>query len=979
MPRVATARDRCVSAQLIRDRRIRAQVTLTLSADSWFADQRAVVLGVLVGVSMSHVDIVIRQSAASSSSDRQTPSVIRPPSCGIKRLRPRASQHKLWAMPSSHAGRLSRTAGLAAACAGVAAWCSLGVLAVTDGDGARRVGILPPLWLLAALIAVVIALAAATRLSARASRPLFLSAFVLLPWIPLPVPQVFLVWTGPAVRFVWAAIALAMSADPRVRRGWRDSPLSAANNAPLVAGAIAFAILAGVHAGQGNLPNGDEPHYLVIAQSLLADHDVKVANNYERGDYQQYYGGWLQPHLSAWAGNGGAYSAHAPGLGAIVAPAFAAGGYRGAATTVALLTAFGTSLVWLAAFALTSDAAAAWFAWAVATLTVPGVLLGSLVYPDAIAGVILAAGLLALVRIERAPDREWPLWPWIALGTMVGALPWLHTRLTLPAAVLAALLAARVLERRHAGWVRQLAALCVPLAVSVGGWLMFFRVAYGTFNPSAPYGGGVPLELGQVVSGLRGLLLDQEFGLLPNAPVHVIVLAGVWFLVRARARLAIEALLLIVPYAVAASAYPLWWAGSSSPARFLTPVIFPSSIVAAMGWSGLGPGGKRVALTLLGVSALITAACAFGGEGVLAYNDAAGRARLLDWVSPLVDLPGAFPDAFRTGVLAPAAVWIAALSCWAALVVRTRGARSDAPGGAFMVPATFLIACMIAIAASWQIAGPAGRVTATRAQLDLLRGFDPRLLPLGVQLFPPRRFAAADIPRRLAIGTSPLGVSSPPTTLLHLTEVPAGRYYVRVTARANAGGEITLGIGAASAHAARWRLTGPAGVFPVTLPIVASILDVRADEDAVRSIEQVALTPAADVRVAPIPGRARDAARYGSTVVYATDNRVLLEADGFWVLGERQPDVVITTDAARSAVTLEIRNGQVANRVRLRTGRWSSEHAFAPGELWSASVPTADHNAATVVNIFVERGFRPAQFDAASTDHRLLGCRIVIR
>ena len=45
------------------------------------------------------------------------------------------------------------------------------------------------------------------------------------------------------------------------------------------------------------MPGGDEPHYLVITQSLLYDGDLKIENNHQRGDYRAYYGGDLPPHV----------------------------------------------------------------------------------------------------------------------------------------------------------------------------------------------------------------------------------------------------------------------------------------------------------------------------------------------------------------------------------------------------------------------------------------------------------------------------------------------------------------------------------------------------------------------------------------------------------------------------------------------------------------------------------------------------------
>src|SRR5919201_4441008 len=36
-------------------------------------------------------------------------------------------------------------------------------------------------------------------------------------------------------------------------------------------------------------PTGDEPHYLIMTQSLLRDGDFDLRNNYEQKDYLEYY------------------------------------------------------------------------------------------------------------------------------------------------------------------------------------------------------------------------------------------------------------------------------------------------------------------------------------------------------------------------------------------------------------------------------------------------------------------------------------------------------------------------------------------------------------------------------------------------------------------------------------------------------------------------------------------------------------------
>jgi hypothetical protein len=102
--------------------------------------------------------------------------------------------------------------------------------------------------------------------------------------------------------------------------------------------------------------------------------------------------------------------------------------------------------------------------------------------------------------------------------------------------------------------------------------------------------------------------------------------------------------------------------------------------------------------------------------------------------------------------------------------------------------------------------------------------------------------------------------------------------------------------------------------------------------------------------------------------VYAIDTRVMLEANGFSVLGGRQPDGVITTAGSAAALTFEVSNVAVANRIRVSSGEWSETRDLAPNERRLVRVPVSAQPA--IVNIRVEQG--------AFVDGRFLGCRITI-
>ena len=251
---------------------------------------------------------------------------------------------------------------------------------------------------------------------------------------------------------------------------------------------------------------------------------------------------------------------------------------------------------------------------------------------------------------------------------------------------------------------------------------------------------------------------------------------------------------------------------------------------------------------------------------------------------------------------------------------------------------------------------------------------------------------AADVPARLAVATSSLD-APPPGTLLSLEEVPAGDYRLRMTRTPSARGELVLGIGRASVPAARWPLSAEqAGRF--YLPVRASYIRVTGDAEALQSIENVALVPEPQARTPTEThtgsendvstlvlrtARARDAGRYGTSVVYTLDDRVWLEPRGFWVMGGRAPDVVIAMDHPVDSLEIDVRNGPGPNRLRIRAGAWSSERALGPDEPWHVRVPVTGHAPAIVVGFDVQRGFIPADIDPKSGDRRALGCWVEVR
>src|SRR6202022_766598 len=45
-------------------------------------------------------------------------------------------------------------------------------------------------------------------------------------------------------------------------------------------------------------PTGDEPHYLIISQTLIKYHSLNVSLDYKNGDYWNFYPGRLEAHVT---------------------------------------------------------------------------------------------------------------------------------------------------------------------------------------------------------------------------------------------------------------------------------------------------------------------------------------------------------------------------------------------------------------------------------------------------------------------------------------------------------------------------------------------------------------------------------------------------------------------------------------------------------------------------------------------------------
>jgi hypothetical protein len=276
---------------------------------------------------------------------------------------------------------------------------------------------------------------------------------------------------------------------------------------------------------------GHEPHHLLTAESIVADGDFDLRNQYATRAYEDFYPDRLRPEGRETQGR--LHEPYGIGFAALIAPAYALGGAKGIELFLAALAALSVALAYRLALRVVPDPWATWAATAVG-VSPPLFAYASAVSPEPAAGAALAGAALLAVRLDARPSRR----DAVGCFALLGALPWLGIRFA-AAGVLVGYIGARALWRVRR---RTLAIGSVELAL--------FSVAVYVGLNEAFFGGPTPyaaLAPGDSATGtssateylershrLVALLLDRDAGLLRWAPVLLLACLGLWWLWRTR-------------------------------------------------------------------------------------------------------------------------------------------------------------------------------------------------------------------------------------------------------------------------------------------------------------------------------------------------------------------------------------------------------------------------------------------------------------
>jgi hypothetical protein len=354
----------------------------------------------------------------------------------------------------------------------------------------------------------------------------------------------------------------------------------------------------------------DEPHYLIITQSLVLDHDLDLANDYAGTRYFEFYPEKLPDIHGIVVGNA-IYSIRDLGLPLLSVVPFAIAGRTGVLAMLCLVGALLAVQLYLLLRDLRFDRRGAFLAVAATMFVHPILTYTTQIYPDLIAALVFVTAARLLRRGMLASIRELAL-----ASALTGTLPWLSTRAWFVAVGLGLMIAYCALRPRR-DLTRRVAAGALPFAALVLALSYLNWREFGLFIASAGYfllRDYQPVLVYTPWVGATGLLFDGAFGLIPRAAVYLLAFLGVAALWRrARAGHGAEIAALAIPWAlsflyIASIAY--WYADGGPASRYLVASL-PFLVAAVAGGIETTLAVRRGRDVLVGIAAALVAWSAF--------------------------------------------------------------------------------------------------------------------------------------------------------------------------------------------------------------------------------------------------------------------------------------------------------------------------------------------------------------------------------
>jgi len=286
---------------------------------------------------------------------------------------------------------------------------------------------------------------------------------------------------------------------------------------------LVFALAATVFYARRIHLSGDEPHYIMIAQSLVDDGDFDLKNNLENKTYFKYLPVEIPLHGMVHAGKYRSF--HLPGVSFLLVPFFylfnLLGGWIPASLYFRLCAALINAFFALGLFNIMKSI---WPEKNNSTLflffltTFPLVFHAIHLFPELPASTLLIYAYLH----SRGQHKKFFL-----AGLLLAGIPWLHFKYVIPMFIFALFVIAGIWRSSvcNKNKITNLAHFLIPPAISASLLALYSKMLYGSFNPTiiSPEKNFFSIPLGPKLETLLSFFLDQRDGLLVYAPVFLML------------------------------------------------------------------------------------------------------------------------------------------------------------------------------------------------------------------------------------------------------------------------------------------------------------------------------------------------------------------------------------------------------------------------------------------------------------------------
>ena len=309
---------------------------------------------------------------------------------------------------------------------------------------------------------------------------------------------------------------------------------------------------------------GDEPHYLLMAHSLLKDGDLDLSNNYANRDYQKIMLAQVQikPHTAP--GTAGRYSFHSPGTAILLLPFYAIGSlFQGKFFVFFIrlgMSVFGALLglqIFLFAFQEWKNERLALGLWFLCCFSSPVFFYSLHVYPEIMIA-LFSFTVFRRLRFSSSLSKSTLLF----LGFLLSIFIWFHAIKYVFLVVPMFIYSLWALIKKFKVGSNLLYFLAFPSFLTIF-YFLFQYTTYGSFSLSSVSWRGAlsPEESLAYVKAiitdipfryrwetLAGYFFDQRDGLLLYAPAYFFAFLGCVDMLRRNFRIFFLILFLTAPY-----------------------------------------------------------------------------------------------------------------------------------------------------------------------------------------------------------------------------------------------------------------------------------------------------------------------------------------------------------------------------------------------------------------------------------------------